>query len=283
MATQHFQAGAHRAAQLSVVKPACWSQHFKDEEYSDQDRRAVLIAELLHHFQSPAGWSLLTNATSWFDKTTIHMDWRQLTRCGSKDLPEAMLHSPADALSCIAAAAHEALFVSQRSHHMHPGPSFNTLDGASKVLIRLNHHPSLVPISAVRADQVSRLVTIRGTIIRATPVRPMVTSMTFICAKCGAPKDVEFPDGRFVQPQSCGSDGCRARTLNPDRSSATCIDWQRVQVQGLPRDEKGNEGRVPSPIDVELLEDLAGSCTPGDVVTVTGLVKVINGEPASGQ
>ena len=38
--------------------------------------------------------------------------------------------------------------------------------------------------------------------------------------------------------------------------------------QGLPKDERQNEGRVPRPIDVELTEDLVEACMPGDVVTV---------------
>jgi len=54
-------------------------------------------------------------------------------------------------------------------------------------------------------------------------------------------------------------------------------------VQGLPRDEKGVEGRVPRLIDVEMLEDLVDKVSPGDIVTITGIVKVIQGEPASGR
>lgn len=50
--------------------------------------------------------------------------------------------------------------------------------------------------------------------------------------------------------------------------------------QGLPKDEKGNMGRVPVPIPVELSEDLVGSLTPGDVATVVGVVKVQTGEAA---
>ncbi len=52
--------------------------------------------------------------------------------------------------------------------------------------------------------------------------------------------------------------------------------------QGLPKDERQNEGRVPRPIDVELAEDLVDSCMPGDVVSVVGVVKVINGEGQGG-
>ena len=42
-------------------------------------------------------------------------------------------------------------------------------------------------------------------------------------------------------------------------------------------------GRVPVPISVELREDLAGCAAPGDVATLVGIVKVINGgDPVGG-
>ena len=47
----------------------------------------------------------------------------------------------------------------------------------------------------------------------------------------------------------------------------------KVRLQELEEKEKGG-GRVPRTIDIELLEDVCDTCVPGDVVTVTGVVKV---------
>jgi DNA replicative helicase MCM subunit Mcm2 (Cdc46/Mcm family) len=63
------------------------------------------------------------------------------------------------------------------------------LYGAAKVLVRLHNHPgSFKPISSILADQIGRLVTIRGTVTRATPARPLVMEMQFVCGKCGEPQ-----------------------------------------------------------------------------------------------
>jgi DNA helicase MCM8 len=46
----------------------------------------------------------------------------------------------------------------------------------------------------------------------------------------------------------------------------------KVRLQEVEEKERG--GRVPRTVDIELFEDLCDSCVPGDVVTVTGVVKV---------
>ena len=86
-----------------------------------------------------------------------------------------------------------------------------------------------------------------------------------------------MPDGIYEPPVSCGLEGCRSRSFHPAKHLATCIDWQRIAVQGLSKDEKnaGNTGGgVPRPLDVELCGDLTSICGPGDVVTITGILRV---------
>ena len=44
-------------------------------------------------------------------------------------------------------------------------------------------------------------------------------------------------------------------------------------------DQKDVEsGRIPRTIECELTEDLTGSCSPGDLVTVNGIVKALTAE-----
>lgn len=54
---------------------------------------------------------------------------------------------------------------------------------------------------------------------------------------------------------------------------AFCIS---KRLQELLKYENHEEGRVPRTVECELTEDLVDGCIPGDVVTVTGFVKVIN-------
>lgn len=106
------------------------------------------------------------------------------------------------------------------------------LQQPSRVLVRLSNHPDAFrPISAIKADAIGRLVSVRGTVVRATTPQPLVTEMEFVCGKCGAPHRVPFPDGRYTPPASCGEGGCRSRTFTPNRGTSVCVDWQRVSLQ----------------------------------------------------
>ena len=44
--------------------------------------------------------------------------------------------------------------------------------------------------------------------------------------------------------------------------------------------DKNDEGRVPRTIEIDLTRDLVGCCRAGDIVTVLGIVKVMNAAEA---
>ncbi len=46
------------------------------------------------------------------------------------------------------------------------------------------------------------------------------------------------------------AEGCRSRTFVPDRSSARCIDWQKVRLQELVGADQQQQGRVPRTVEV---------------------------------
>jgi DNA helicase MCM8 len=121
-----------------------------------------------------------------------------------------------------------------------------------------------------------KLVTVHGTVVKVSTVKPLVTQMAFDCGKCKTGITREFTDGKFSPPLKCDSHGCKSKTFTPIRSSAQTIDFQKIRVQELQKPEDHEEGRVPRTVECELMEDLVDICIPGDVVTVTGIIGVIN-------
>jgi DNA helicase MCM8 len=74
-----------------------------------------------------------------------------------------------------------------------------------------------------------KLVTVRGTVVKVSTVKPLVVHMKFRCMKCGIKIDCVFCDGKFAPPISCDTHGCKGRTFTPDRSSAVLIDFQKIR------------------------------------------------------
>ncbi|CAD6271896.1 unnamed protein product [Miscanthus lutarioriparius] len=121
-----------------------------------------------------------------------------------------------------------------------------------------------------------KLITVHGTVLKVSPVKPLVQQLEFRCMKCGKKIPRMFCDGKFSPPMSCIIQGCKSRSFIPDRSSAQLVDFQKIRIQELASADNHEEGRVPRTVECELTEDLVDCCIPGEIVTVTGIVKVLN-------
>ncbi|CAD6333579.1 unnamed protein product [Miscanthus lutarioriparius] len=112
--------------------------------------------------------------------------------------------------------------------------------------------------------------------LKVSPVKALVQQLEFRCMKCGKEIPRMFCDGKFSPPMSCIIQGCKSRSFIPDRSSAQLVDFQKIRIQELASADNHEEGQVPRTVECELTEDLVDCCIPGEIVTVTGIVKVLN-------
>ena len=148
--------------------------------------------------------------------------------------------------------------------------------------MRIQNVMPLTPLRSIRSSSIGNFVSIQGTVVRTTAVRPLVQSMIFVCSRCQEEQVVQFIDGMYEPPSRCSNTQCRSKHFEPDPHSAVAVDWQRVKVQELEVDIT-DPGRIPRSIEVELAGDLVMSAVPGDVVMVAGVVKSINTEVAAGR
>ena len=75
-----------------------------------------------------------------------------------------------------------------------------------------------------------KLVTVRGLVMRAGPIRQLYLGMDYMCTRCSSRQEVDFPEGATVRPSVC-SNGCRSRSFSPILDSAQCMPWQRIRLQ----------------------------------------------------
>ena len=81
-------------------------------------------------------------------------------------------------------------------------------------------------------------------------------------------------DGKYQLPNRCGNDSCRSRSFRPLRQTSVTQDWQIIKLQEVGEVDAVDAGRIPRTLEIHLLGDLVDDVTPGEVVTITGIVKV---------
>jgi DNA helicase MCM8 len=137
-----------------------------------------------------------------------------------------------------------------------PGEGFQ-LNDIEKVNIRLyNHTETIIALKNLKAAYISmnlclsfyfvcpstskwstdlliylteKLVTVRGTVVKVSTVKPLVLELDFQCMKCATTIRRVFSDGKFSPPVSCIIQGCKGRTFTPMRSTAKLIDFQKIR------------------------------------------------------
>ncbi|KAJ9065482.1 DNA replication licensing factor mcm8, variant 2 [Entomophthora muscae] len=146
------------------------------------------------------------------------------------------------------------------------------------LVMRLKNHYPTTPMGGLKTNMIEKLVTIHGTVVRASSVKPLAIQVEFVCPSCRKSQTIRFNDGKYQVPHSCNTTGCRSRFLHPERGmdSATITrDFQTLRIQELKTNDKEEDlGRVPRTIDCELTDEQVDQVIPGDVVECTGILKL---------
>ncbi|XP_050242875.1 probable DNA helicase MCM8 [Quercus robur] len=228
-----------------------------------------LTSALFSFFSTPLALNLASQVKDDDGVFVLSIDFQQFRKvCDLEEFYIMLEDKPKAALLCTSAAIHKVLLNNLEK---------NMIEDGAKINIRLHNYPeTMIALKNLKAAYIDKLVSVRGTVVKVSTVRPLVVQMSFHCAKCKTEITRIFPDGKFSPPQSCDLYGCKSKNFNPIRSTAQTIDFQKIRLQELLKPEDHEEGRVPRTVECELTQDLVDVCIPGDVVTVTGIIRVIN-------
>jgi replicative DNA helicase Mcm len=193
------------------------------------------------------------------EQRSLYVDWEDLFRFDA-DLADDFRDRPEQLTRC----AEEAL-------RLYDLPVDVKLGQAH---VRIRNLPDSTDIRAIRARHINTLVSVSGIVRKATDVRPKVTKAAFQCQRCESLTQVAQTGGDFQEPHECRS--CERQgpfRINFDQSEF--VDAQRLRVQESPEGLRG--GETPQSIDVDIEDDITGEVTPGDRVTVTGILRLDQG------
>uniref|UniRef100_A0A8B9HDN9 DNA helicase MCM8 n=1 Tax=Astyanax mexicanus TaxID=7994 RepID=A0A8B9HDN9_ASTMX len=171
------------------------------------------------------------------------------------DLARELRDMPDKILDCLGLATHQVLTKDLERHadelQVQEGlPTEATpIINIPHISARIYNYEPLTPLKMLRANLYGKFVAIRGTVVRVSNIKPLCSKMAFICNSCGDTQSLDLPDGKYTTPS-----------------------------KELISDDQRESGRIPRTIECELTQDLVDSCVPGDMVTITGIIKVSNEE-----
>ncbi|MHA1730569.1 MAG: hypothetical protein ACTSU5_01425, partial [Promethearchaeota archaeon] len=159
-----------------------------------------------------------------------------------------------------------------------------SIDESLKYFARVSTQQSSLSVllRGLRARHIDKLIFIRGTLTRSTPIKPQLVTATFECDICHTQIEVEQLQAKITKPMRCSNPSCTNRkNFTLVGRDSEFIDWQSIQVQEL--QEELPPGRTPTTTQVILTHDLVDRARPGDRVKIMGIWKSVPVEMGRGQ
>ncbi|XP_066025719.1 DNA helicase MCM8 isoform X1 [Pocillopora verrucosa] len=271
-----------RARQIQTSLTPCpfkkWNFYFPDIVYNPDSALATKVKAIMKFVESHAAQlskdEIESKAAVMFDYMDLISDTELAESFPSfagdlRDQPTEVLHS-------ISLAVSQVLLTVETAESPHGAPLFDL----PYIQARITNFEPAIPLKNLKSCYWGKFVAIHGTVIRVSNVKPLVKKMAFSCNLCSQTQVVHLTDGKYSIPTQCSSVDCRGKSFTPERSSpmTETIDWQTIKVQEIMDDDQRESGRIPRTVECELTADLVDSCVPGDMVTVTGIVKATGTE-----
>ena len=80
-------------------------------------------------------------------------------------------------------------------------------------------------IKELKASSIGKFICIKGTVIKASSIKPFLISMIFQCNSCKMEKEISFRDGKYVVPKKCAA--CNSTSFIPLRHTIKITETQQ--------------------------------------------------------
>jgi replicative DNA helicase Mcm len=138
-----------------------------------------------------------------------------------------------------------------------------------RLRVRLRKLPEKHSLRKIGSENIGRLLSIDGIIVRSTSVKPLLLKAAFQCRKCNAMSYVEQAGTLMRGPGVCAH--CRSKIFEFMEKMSTFMNSQEIRIQERPEDLP--PGQLPRAVDIKLSEDLVDIARPGDRVSIIGIAR----------
>lgn len=131
-----------------------------------------------------------------------------------------------------------------------------------------------VNMRELNPSDTDKLISIKGLVIRATPVIPDMKVAFFRCLTCSHTVQVEIDRGKIEEPARCPRDVCGSvGTMSLVHNRCEFADRQVIRLQETP--DAVPDGQTPHTVSLSVYDELVDVCKPGDRVIVTGIYRSV--------
>ena len=197
-----------------------------------------------------------------YERKTLVIDFEELADFNF-ELAQKVLENPNKHLEIAAEALKEQLKIEDPEYAEEAG---------EEVKVTVSNLPFKIPLRSIGAKHVSRLVYFDGIAVKVGRKQSYLVEAIF---KCRCNQKIKVPQvnpSGITFPEQCPNCGRKSGWDPPIQEESKYIDHQILVLQ-----EKFEElpaGQIPASIEVHVRGELVEKVSPGDKVTVAGIVKV---------
>jgi DNA replication licensing factor MCM4 len=117
-----------------------------------------------------------------------------------------------------------------------------------------------------------KMISIKGLVIRTTPIIPDMKEAFFRCQVCNHTVKVDIDRGKIAEPTECPRRVCKSpNSMQIVHNRSTFADKQVIKLQETP--DSVPAGQTPHSVSLCAYDELVDLCKAGDRVEVTGIFR----------
>ena len=121
-------------------------------------------------------------------------------------------------------------------------------------------------------NDMDKMVSVKGLVIRTTPVIPDMKDAFFRCSVCHHTLKVDINRGKIAEPTRCPREVCSAsNSMQIVHNRSGFADKQVIKLQETP--DSVPNGQTPHSVSLCAYDELVDICKAGDRVEITGIFK----------
>jgi len=148
-----------------------------------------------------------------------------------------------------------------------------TLEVSSKVYkVRPFGIDNTINLRDLNPSDMDKLISIKGLVIRTTPIIPDMKDAFFRCQVCNHTVKVDIDRGKIAEPTECPRPVCKSpNSMQIVHNRSGFADKQVIKLQETP--DSVPAGQTPHSVSLCAYDELVDLCKAGDRVEVTGIFR----------